>query len=93
MPIQAKKPIVLRDTPPSVSQAVNVEKTSRKGSPAEKAGLQKDDIITHFNGEQIKYTSSLLPMVLSYQPGDKVILTVFREEEVVEITVTLGKIK
>ncbi len=35
MPIQLKKPIVVRLTSDSVSQADNVEKTSRKGSPAE----------------------------------------------------------
>ena len=64
-----------------------------KNSPADDAGLKKDDIITHFNGEQIKYTSSLLPMVLSFKPGDEVVLTVFRDEEEIKITVTLGKSK
>jgi hypothetical protein len=36
MPIQLKKPIVVRVTPASVSHAVNVEKTNKKGRPAEK---------------------------------------------------------
>ena len=64
-----------------------------KNSPAALAGLEKGDIITHFNGELIKYTSSLLPMVLSFKPEEEITLTILREEEVMGVTVILGKIK
>lgn len=60
-------------------------------SPAEKAGLKRNDIITHINGEKIDSSSALKAVVSESKPGDVLTLTVWRKNETVEIKVTVGK--
>jgi S1-C subfamily serine protease len=59
------------------------------GSPADDADLQRGDIITALGGEPV--TAENLPnMVLDHQPGDTLDLTVLRDEENLDLSVTLG---
>jgi serine protease Do len=51
------------------------------GSPAEKAGLKKDDIILEFNDEKITVENSLAKIISKYNPGDEVKLKVLRNNE------------
>lgn len=60
-------------------------------SPAEKAGLQKNDIVTHINGEKIDGASDLKSIVSKSNPGDTLKLTVWRKGETIELTLTVGK--
>ena len=60
-------------------------------SPAEKAGLQRNDIITEANGETITTSSELVDMVGSCSPGDVMTLTVFRNGAYVTVEVTIGE--
>ena len=60
-------------------------------SPAEKAGLQRNDIITEANGETITTSSELVDMVGSCSPGDVMTLTVFRNDAYVTVEVTIGE--
>ena len=46
------------------------------GSPAEKAGLKKGDVITKVDGEVITGSESLVATVRGHRPGDTVTLTV-----------------
>ncbi len=46
------------------------------GTPASGAGLQKGDVITKVDGTRIDDSDSLVAIVRSYRPGDKVTLTV-----------------
>ena len=58
-------------------------------SPAEKAGLRKDDVILTFNGAEIEQTSDLLFERDKCSPGDTVKITVYRNGKEVETSLTL----
>ena len=59
------------------------------GSPADKAGLQKRDIITHFDGQRLEGDSNLASLINQKKVGDKVNLKLWREEGAVELEVKL----
>ncbi len=59
------------------------------GSPAEKAGLQIDDIITRIGEIALDEDHPYANALYRYAPGDTVKLTVQRGQEEVEISVTL----
>jgi 2-alkenal reductase len=62
-----------------------------EGGPAEQAGLQVGDLITHIDGHEILLFGDMLRyLLLQKSPGDEVALTVLRGTEVLEVTVTLG---
>ncbi len=61
-----------------------------KDSPAEKAGIQTEDIITKFDGAKLTDTSDLAKAISKKKVGDTMILTVWRDEKEKEIKVTLG---
>lgn len=52
-----------------------------QGSPAEKAGLLKYDILTHIDGEEIENNNQLKRRLYKYKPGDKATLTIVRDGE------------
>ena len=59
-----------------------------KDSPAQVAGMMVGDIITHVDGESIKdYTSTQVKNLVMGEVGSKVVLTVQRANEVLDITV------
>ncbi len=60
-------------------------------SPAADAGLQLNDIITHIGGEAITGSSQLTSIVSNCAVGDKLTLTVYRQGNTMEITVTVGE--
>ena len=66
-------------------------KTVEKGSPADKAGLIADDIITMVNNKKIKSSDGLADIVDSSEPGDVLTLTVYRQNETFETKVTVGE--
>ena len=60
-------------------------------SPAEKAGLKKNDVITAADGDPITGSDDLVKFIHSHSAGDKVNLTVYRQGEIEEITVKIGE--
>jgi len=60
------------------------------GSPAAKAGLQPNDVITKFNSTTITNSSDLQQAVRAQKPGDTVTLTVDRNGNTTTVKVTLG---
>jgi len=60
------------------------------GSPADKAGLQKGDVITAVDGKSVVSANALTVAVGSHAVGDKVELTVQRNGTTKTITATLG---
>jgi len=65
----------------------------RAGSAAEKAGVQRGDIITAFNGEKIEDSNVLRNKVAGTLPGTDVHLTVIRDGKEVELTAKLDEFK
>jgi len=61
------------------------------GSPASKAGLQVDDIITSLNSVKMDETHNYLNMLYTYKPGDQVTLGVMRAGKEVTLQITLGE--
>jgi membrane-associated protease RseP (regulator of RpoE activity) len=62
-----------------------------KNSPAEKAGLRKDDVILSFNGEPVTSTRKLTRLVSESSADQNVRLTVSRGGSEQEISATLAK--
>lgn len=62
-----------------------------KDSPAEKAGLRKDDVILAFNGEAVTSTRKLTRLVSESSADQNVRLTISRGGSEQEVTATLSK--
>jgi membrane-associated protease RseP (regulator of RpoE activity) len=62
-----------------------------ENSPAAKAGLQKDDVILRFDGEQVSSTQKLSRLINESAPEHAARLTVSRGGSERELTVTLGR--
>ncbi|WP_162940040.1 S1C family serine protease [Gryllotalpicola protaetiae] len=58
--------------------------------PAEAAGLQVGDIITHVQGHRATDLSSISALVSTAQPGDRVSVTYVRDGSSHDTTITLG---
>lgn len=63
------------------------------GSPADKAGLRRGDIILKVNNQDVNENASLATRLNQYRPGDEVELTVHRDGKERKIKVTLEEFK
>ncbi|MXZ13068.1 MAG: DegQ family serine endoprotease [Candidatus Dadabacteria bacterium] len=61
------------------------------GSPAEKAGLKRGDVVVEFDGNAIKEFTSLSKLVAMKAPGASSKLTVLRDGKRKDISVVLGE--
>lgn len=71
-------------------RGVGVEKVM-EGSPAEKAQLQKGDVILRFDGEEVTSARKLTRLVGEVAPDHQVTLTVLRGGSEQNVPVTIGK--
>lgn len=62
-----------------------------EGGPAEKAGLQANDIITAVDGKEISGKSDLSSIIADCAAGDKLTLSVYRQGQTLTVTVTVGE--
>ena len=62
-----------------------------KNSPAEKAGLQINDIITKVGDTEIATSEELVDIVAESSPGDVLVLTVYRNTQIITVEVTVGE--
>lgn len=60
------------------------------GSPAYRAGIRKNDIITAIDGTKITTSDQLISIIRNHSPGDKVTITISRNGKISDISVTLG---
>ena len=62
-----------------------------EGGPAEKAGLQVNDIITAVDGQELASFHDLSDIVMAAAPGDVLTLTVYRQGQTIEVQVEVGE--
>jgi len=62
-----------------------------EGSPAAKAGIQKDDVVLEFQGEKVRSASQLARMVRETPPGRTVEVSVSRGGATQRMSATLGE--
>jgi hypothetical protein len=60
-----------------------------EGSAAEEAGLQADDVITSFDGQQVNNFEELAGLIGGKQPGDEVAIEYTRDGQTMTTTATL----
>jgi len=63
----------------------------KEGSPGEKAGLMKDDVIVVFGGDKVTNLMEYSTALKKYQPGDAVEMTVLRDGQEKVLSITLGE--
>jgi len=60
------------------------------GSPADQAGLQEGDIITHVDSTRVDGDNPLDEILTQYRPRETVTLRILRGVEVIDVRLTLG---
>ncbi len=60
------------------------------GSAAEKAGIQAGDVIVAFDGQNVTTTAEINALKQKHSAGDKIAVTVVRDGQTVNLTVTLA---
>ncbi|MDR1136526.1 MAG: trypsin-like peptidase domain-containing protein [Clostridiales Family XIII bacterium] len=60
-----------------------------QGSPAERAGIKKDDIIVKVNDMDIRTSSELAKKLLGFNSGDQLEVTIIREKQTITVTAIL----
>lgn len=88
----------IQNLDPKLSEWLGIQETQgalvtevQKDSPAEKAGIKKDDVIIEFNGFPITDAPSLRNRVASTKPGTKAKVVLIRNKERMEVEVEVGK--
>jgi serine protease Do len=60
------------------------------GTGAARAGIRQGDVIAKINGQSTESPETVTDLIRRLQPGDKVTLSVFRDEESLSLIATLG---
>ncbi|MDW7972648.1 MAG: DegQ family serine endoprotease [Thermodesulfovibrio sp.] len=63
-----------------------------EGSPAEKAGLMRKDVIIGFDGKEVEDSAHLRNLVANTPPGKRVNIEIIRENKKYSIPVTIGEL-
>ncbi len=63
------------------------------GSPADKAGLQENDIIFEINGARLSINHSLAQEIARHKPGDTITLKILRKGGEKTVNITLEELK
>lgn len=62
----------------------------RAGSPAEKAGLKRDDVITRIGEHDVSDLQAMTDALRAHKPGDTVPVEIIRDGKPTTVTVTFG---
>ncbi len=74
-----------------ISPGVSGQSAVLPNTAAARAGLRDGDIITAVNGQRLDGNVSLRQLLLQYQPGDTIELTILRDGQEQTVSVTLGE--
>lgn len=66
-------------------------KSIENDSPAAKAGLKVNDIITHIDGNTIESSSDVVNIVNRSEIGGTIKFTIYRQGSTIDITITVGE--
>ena len=84
---------------PDLAESLRLEKIAgaivsdvQEGSPADKAGIQRRDVVIAIDGAPVADSNTLRNRVAQMQPGSKARLTVVRDGREQTVTVTLGEL-
>ena len=61
-----------------------------EGSPAHRAGLLPKDVLQRINGETVSSSKEVQKLVRAHKPGEKLDMTLLRQQETVRIPVKIG---
>jgi serine protease Do len=64
-----------------------------RDSPAAKAGLQADDVVTRFNKQRVTSLEDLKNFLQKHKPGDEVSLEIQRGDELLTLKVVIGRMR
>lgn len=91
--------VYVQQITPEIAESINLQNHQgalvadvTPGGPAEKAGVQRGDIIVEFNGNAIQDMQELPKSVASYAPGTSTQLKVFRNGETKTLNIKLGEL-
>ena len=90
--------VMLGPLTPELAEALGVEQQGvlvndvMDGTPAEKSGIQNGDVITHYNGTQVRDASKLRFAVGGSRPGDEAEFTVLRDGKEKTLRAELGRL-
>lgn len=59
-------------------------------SPAAKAGLRPNDVIRRFDDHPVLSVEQMFEQIMRHQPGDRVVITVWRNGKEIRLPVTMG---
>ncbi len=92
--------VSIQNLTPELSKSLDIKETAgalisgvEKGSPADKGGLKRGDLVIELAGKKVADSTALRNMVSQAAPGTKVDVKVVREGKEQTITVTLGEFK
>ena len=88
----------VQDVTPDLAQSFGLESPMgalvadvTSGGPADKAGIERGDIILEFDGKEISESHQLPAMVANARVGEKVTVKVLRKNERKTLTIAIGK--
>ena len=64
-----------------------------KGGPADRAGIQPDDVILSVNGKPVVSNSDLPPMIAAIRPGTKAELEIWRNKASKRVSVVVDELQ
>ncbi len=64
-----------------------------KGGPADRAGIQSDDVILSVNGKPVASNSDLPPMIAAIRPGTKADLEIWRNKASKHVSVVIDELQ
>ena len=89
--------ISIQEVNPKLAQEFGLPKTEGalvadvlSGSPAERAGIKRGDVILEVNGKKIEHTGQLRNLVADLSVGEKVSVKIFRDKQQKELEVAIG---
>ncbi len=92
--------VSIQNLTPDLGKSLGIKETAgalvsgvEAGSPADKAGLKRGDLITAINATKVDDATGLRNIIASTAPGTKIDVRVIRDGREQTLTVTLGEFK